>query len=126
MIKKIEHVAIMVTDMDKSIDFYKKLFGFEVRQRGQNKKREMTFLFHPNEPGFEIELMRDLAPSETYHEKGLVNHLAFTVDNMEEACQFLKENSVEPHSETPNIAIDGAKTMFFSGPNNELLQFVQR
>ncbi|OIJ14552.1 glyoxalase [Anaerobacillus arseniciselenatis] len=126
MIKRVEHVAIMVTNMDESIDFYKKLFGFEVRQRGQNKKREMTFLYLPSEPGFEIELMRDLVPSETYHEKGLVNHLAFTVDNIEEAFQFLKENGVEPHSETPNIAIDGAKTMFFSGPNNELLQFVER
>lgn len=125
-IKKVEHVAIIVSDMEKSIEFYTKFFSFEVRQRGQNPRREMTFLSNPNQPGFEIELIRDLVPSGPYNEKGLVNHLAFTVDNIIEVMDFFKENGMEFHTETPNIAIDGAKTIFFSGPNQELLQLVER
>ncbi|MED4017708.1 VOC family protein [Sutcliffiella cohnii] len=126
LIKRIEHTAIMATNMDESIKFYTEILGLRVRDRGKNARREMAFLYHPNERSYEIELMEDLQPRNIYSEKGLVNHLAFTVENMEEAVQFLKEHDIVIHNVTPNIAIDGAKTVFFSGPNNELLQFVER
>lgn len=37
MIKKVEHVAIVVKDMDKAIDFYSTLFDFDLRVRGTNE-----------------------------------------------------------------------------------------
>jgi lactoylglutathione lyase len=124
MIKKVEHTAIIVNDMDKSIAFYCDLFGFTVRVRGQSKTREMCFLCHENQPGFEIELIRDLVP-QPYSENGIVNHLAFTVENMEEAIAHFRERGIVFLSDAPNIAIDGAKTIFFRGPNQELLQLVE-
>ncbi|MED0678109.1 VOC family protein [Aneurinibacillus thermoaerophilus] len=45
MIKKIEHVALIVSDMDRSIAFYSSMFGYRVRLRGQNAVREMAFLY---------------------------------------------------------------------------------
>lgn len=125
MIKRVEHVALMATDMDKSIDYYCSLFGFRVRARGEGPVRELAFLEHPNQPSFEIELIRDLKPGESYSEVGLVNHLAFTVENIEEAVMFYKNKGVDFVSETPKVAVDGGKTVFFYGPNRELLQFVE-
>ncbi|WP_028403101.1 VOC family protein [Ectobacillus panaciterrae] len=124
MIKKVEHVALIVRDMNQSIDFYTTMFGFKVRTRGESKVREICFLFHENQSGFEIELIRDLVPQE-YAEKGIVNHLAFTVESIETAMAYYKEKGISFLSETPNIAIDGAKTIFFSGLNQELLQLVE-
>ena len=45
MIRKMEHVAIMVRDMDQSIQFYSDIFGFNVRLRGSKPDREMAFLY---------------------------------------------------------------------------------
>jgi lactoylglutathione lyase len=125
MIKKAEHVAIIVNDIEKSIRYYSDMFGFTLRSRGQNARREMAFLKHANQPGFEIELIFDLIPQGDYADKGIVNHLAFTVDNIQEAIQYYQGKGIVFHSDHPNNAIDGAKTIFFTGPNGELLQFVE-
>lgn len=125
MIKKVEHVAIVVKDMDKAIDFYSSLFDFDLRVRGTNEKREMAFLSHKDQPDFEIELIRDLVSEISYSEIGIVNHLAFTVENIEVAMKHYQSKGIEFNSDVPVIAIDGAKVVFFNGPNQELLQLVQ-
>ncbi|MED4586172.1 VOC family protein [Brevibacillus choshinensis] len=125
MIKKAEHVAMIVTDMDRSIAFYQEMFGYQVRLRGQGPTREMTFLFHDNQPGFEIELIRDLTPMGDYSEQGLVNHLAFTVDHIDEAIAYYREKGIVFKTEKPNPSLDGGRTIFFHGPDRELLQFVE-
>ncbi len=42
MIRKVEHAAIIVGDMDESIEFYRDLFGFESRVRGTTPTRELS------------------------------------------------------------------------------------
>lgn len=125
MIEKVDHVALIVRDIDQTVDYYSTLFGFRVRARGESKTSELCFLYHENQPGFEIELIRNFVP-ETYSEKGVVNHLAFTVGNMEETIDFFHQKGVKFLTDRPNVTFDGRKTIFFFGPNNERLQFVQR
>lgn len=126
MIRKIEHTAIIVKNMDESIKYYAETFGFKVRKRGNNERREMVFIYLENDPDYEIELIQDLVPIATYSPNGLVNHLAFTVDNMDESITYFTSKGIIFKTNTPNIAIDGAKTIFFNGPNGELLQLVER
>nr|WP_246869516.1 VOC family protein [Priestia megaterium] len=45
MIKKMEHTAIIVANMDHAIQYYSDMFGFKVRLRGSSKTREMAFLY---------------------------------------------------------------------------------
>lgn len=125
MIKKVEHVAIMADSMEDSIKYYSELFGFQLRSRGDNGKREMAFLFHKNQPEFEIELISDLVPNDSYSTKGIVNHLAFTVDNIDESVHFYKDKGVTFHTEHPKDALGGGRTIFFNGPSKELLQLVE-
>jgi len=125
MIKKVEHVAIMVKNMDEAIAYYSEMFGFKLRDRGQSPTKDMAFIYHENHPGFEIELIQDLVPLGDYSDKGIVNHLAFTVDNIEEAMAYYKEKGIQFTTETPNTGVGGSKTLFFYGPSQELLQFVQ-
>lgn len=125
MIKKMEHIALIVKDLEESIEYYSNMFDFTLRTKGDNGKRYMAFLHHEHLPQFEIELIQDKHQTTTYSEVGVVNHLAFTVDNMEEAIEYYQNKGVKFHSDKPNIAIDGAKVIFFNGPNGELLQLVQ-
>lgn len=50
MIKQIEHVGIMVSNMDKSIHFYESIFNFKLRIRVYNNGKEIAFLSHDGLP----------------------------------------------------------------------------
>lgn len=126
MIRKMEHVAIIVTDMDRSIDYYAEMFGFQVRLRGSNAKREMVFLYLEAQPDMEIELIRDVEPVGEYNDDGKVNHLAFTVEDIDEAIAHYREKGIDFLSARANPTLEGGRMILFHGPDGELLQFVER
>lgn len=127
MLKKIEHVAIMASNLDESINFYTQKMGFNLRSRGiKANRREIAFLHLEKDPSVEIELIYDLEPNGEYAEKGIVNHLAFRVEDMEKSISYFKSLGVIFATEKPNISIDGSKTIFLRGPNKELLQLVSQ
>jgi lactoylglutathione lyase len=127
MIKCIEHVAIIASDLDLSIEFYTSVLGFTLRKRGRKgERREIAFLYLNDNPMVEIELIQDLIHVDDYFNKGIVNHLAFGVKNIEESISFLKGSAVVFTTNEPTVSIDGSKTIFFHGPNGELLQLIER
>ncbi|MFC5589406.1 VOC family protein [Sporosarcina soli] len=126
MIRKMEHVAIIVKDMDQSIQFYSEMFGFTVRLRGNNPNREMAFLYLEAQPNMEIELIQDIDPVGEYDESGIVNHLAFTVDDLDASIRYYREKGIVFTSEEPKPTLEGGRMILFKGPNEELLQFVER
>lgn len=126
MIQKMEHVAIMVRDMDQSIRFYKDIFGFTVRLQGSKPDREMAFLYLESQPGMEIELIQVKKGATDYSETGIVNHLAFTVENIDKTIQFLKEKEIALTSDEVKPTLEGGRMIFFHGPNQELLQLIEK
>ncbi|WP_462408522.1 VOC family protein [Neobacillus sp. Marseille-QA0830] len=121
---KMEHVGIMVKDMDESLTFYQNILGLELRNRAWlNDKVELAFLFFPEQPSVELELVFG-GPVEN---EGIVNHLAFTVENIEAELARLKEAGVKLVDEAPrSILNDTVKIAFFQGPNGEKLELVER
>jgi lactoylglutathione lyase len=45
MIQKIEHTAIIVKDMERSILFYTEMLGFKLRLGGNGTNLKMAFLY---------------------------------------------------------------------------------
>lgn len=125
MIQKVEHVAIICIDLDRSIKYYSEFFNFQLRERGELSTRKIAFLRHPNQLSFEIELIQDITPGIEYARNGVVNHLAFTVENIETAIAFYTAKGVKFMSDKPRNSIAGTKTIFFQGPDEELLQLVE-
>jgi len=126
IIEKMEHVAIIVKDMDQAIQYYSDMFGFKVRLRGSSKIREMAFLYLGEQPSIEIELIRDIDPISDYNKSGIVNHLAFTVENINEAMNHYKKKGVKFLSPEPQPTLEGGRMILFHGPSDELLQLVER
>ncbi|MEW4207524.1 VOC family protein [Priestia megaterium] len=126
MIKKMEHTAIIVGNMDETIHYYCDMFGFKVRLQGSNEKKEMAFLYLEEQPGIEIELIRDIDPIGEYNKSGIVNHLAFTVEDINKAIQHYKSKGIEFLSPEPQPTLEGGRMILFHGPNDELLQLVER
>jgi lactoylglutathione lyase len=121
---KMEHVGIMVNDMDESLAFYQNILGLELRNREWlNDTIELAFLFFPEQPSVEVELVYG-GPVEN---EGIVNHLAFTVESIEAELVRFKEAGVKLIDEEPRSILNGTvKIAFFQGPNGEKLELVER
>jgi lactoylglutathione lyase len=126
MIKKIEHTAIIVSDMDHTIQYYSDMFGFKVRLRGSSKTREMAFLYLEEQPSMEIELIRDIDPLDEYNKSGIVNHLAFAVEDINQAIIYYEKKGIKFLSDQPKSTLEGGLMILFYGPNGELLQLIER
>ena len=124
MIQKMEHTAIMVQEMERSIQFYCDVLGFNVRLRGRKPDREMAFLYLESQPDMEVELICDVDSAVGYNEDGIVNHLAFTVNDIEAAIGYLKDKRVEFCSDEIKSTLEGGRMILFWGPSRELLQLV--
>ncbi|MCM3768292.1 VOC family protein [Neobacillus niacini] len=118
-----EHVGIVVKDMDESLAFYQNILGLELRNRERlNDSVELAFLFFPEQPSVEVELVY----GGHGEGEGIVNHLAFTVENIEAELARLKEAGVKLVDEEPRSLLNGTvKIAFFQGPNGEKLELVE-
>lgn len=125
MIKKVEHVGIMAIDMEVSVEFYVDLLGFVVEEEVNTYDKKIVFLVHSGLPGFSIELIADINSSISYSNKGLVNHLAFAVDDFDKVVKELKTRGVAFERESPKFGRNGRKTIRFRGPSGETLQLVE-
>jgi lactoylglutathione lyase len=122
---KMEHVGIMVNNMDESLAFYQNILGLELRNREWlNETVELAFLYFPEQPSVEVELIYDGDP---VGNEGIVSHLAFTVENIEAELVRLKEGGVKLKDQEPRCVLNNTvKIAFFYGPNGESLELVER
>jgi len=123
MLKGIDHIAITVTDRDKTVKFFKEILGLQVSSSfyDQGEKSQIVFLKCPEEPG--VAQVEILAPDNPPAEKGLT-HLAFLVDNIEEVYNKLKSQGVQ--FEFPVAESAGLKYTYFRGPQGVILEIIQR
>jgi lactoylglutathione lyase len=120
MIQGIHHVAVRVTDLERSIAFYADLLGFAVRSRTTLASgARIAFLAHPG-GGCELELIAGLHDHRAGD--GLVHHLAFLVDDVENAFTRLVAAGVTVLDAAPETLASGRRLFSFRGPDGERLQ----
>lgn len=120
LLRKAEHVGIMVSDLDRSVKFYTEVLGLKLRERIDSPQTGWAFLVVGDT---EIELIWKKGAEFNYAEQGLVNHLAFTVDNVADALAHLRKHGVELIHEEPVYAAPlRARLAFFKGPDGERLE----
>jgi len=88
---KFTYVGIRVTNLQKSIDFYTKLLGMKVINRGKiEQTKGETVALQGQEGGFVLELnyYEKDSPFNTPYSAGEgLDHLAFKVDNLDNALE---------------------------------------
>ncbi|MDB5083896.1 MAG: glyoxalase [Bacilli bacterium] len=124
MINRLEHLGVLVADMDRSVRFYQDVFGLVLRKRAFNgPKTELAFLHHPTQSDFEVEL---ICRGNSEPTEGVINHFAFRVENIQAEIDRLASLGVEMDDLAPRVILDGVKIAFFRGPDGERLEFVER
>lgn len=120
MLRKAEHIGINVSDMDRSIKWYTEVLGLTLRSRVRlNDTVELAFL-----PLGDTELELVWRQGQVVDgSEGVVNHLAFTVDDVAAVLAHLRTHGVKLLNEEPvHIPALGARIAFFHGPDGEKLE----
>lgn len=126
MLKKVHHIAIICSDYEKSKAFYTDIFGLTIIQEIYREERNSYKLDLALNGEYVIELFSFPNPPTrpTQPEAAGLRHLAFEVENIEEAAKNLNSKGVE----TQPIRIDeytGKKFLFFSDPDKVPLEFYE-
>jgi lactoylglutathione lyase len=123
---KIEHVGVMVSNLDKSIEFYREVVGLVVKDSllHTNGVIKLAFL------GFEQSGETELELIEGYNDKlpneGKVHHIAFTVENVDEELERIKlYRYVELIDTEVTTLPNGSRYFFFRGPDGEWIEFFE-
>lgn len=127
-IKAIHHIAIL-TDKDNyeaSKHFYTTVLGFEIIRETYRKERDSYKLDLAIAGKYQIELFSfpDFRPRGSYPEAKGLRHLAFAVDNIEDAVTELRAKGIA----TEAVRIDeltGQKFVFFNDPNGQPLELYE-
>lgn len=127
MIERIDHTALVVSDMSQSIDFYTGILGFRIVKELDFPGRKLVMIALGDDPASKIELIRydetdlsDRVP-EARTPLGL-RHLALHVDDVSAVYQALMDAGVEMESEPPFQRPDGPPIAFGRDPDGVLLE----
>jgi lactoylglutathione lyase len=124
MIRRVEHVAIQVRDLDRSIKFYTEVLGLPLR--GRLRLNDTTELAYLPVGDFEIELVCK-STEYIYAKEGIVHHVGFTVDDVAGMLDRLRKHGVELIHEHPlYLEKMDVHIAFFWGPDGEKLELLQR
>ncbi len=116
MIKKINHVAIIVPDLDSSLIFWRDALGLKVEHVEEVKSQESIVAFLPTGDS-EIELVKPTTDTSGAAKflatRGAgMHHIALEVDNLDEMLVDLKTKGIRLINETPIIAAGGYRAAF--------------
>ena len=124
-VKKIEHVGVMVKDIDASIAFYKKVLGMELLGTldHPNPNIKLAFLGFPDAKETELELIQGY--NDQLPQEGKVHHIAFAVDNIEEEAQRVKQLEVTFIDKEITTLPNGSRYIYFYGLDGEWIELFQ-
>ena len=86
----IDHVNMKVKNLDDSVEFYRNLFGFEIKQKENPNKADVPSMIIGNDT---IKLcmyeIPDMSP------EGGIAHFGFNIENFDQVIEKCKEDNVQ-------------------------------
>ena len=124
--KKIDHIGVMIKDLDRAITFYQEIVGMELKDKFTIANGAITLAFLGFNGSDETELELISGGDDDFLNEGKINHFAITVDNIEEEFTRLKGLDVTLISNEIVTLPNGYRNFFFKGPEEEKIEFFQR
>ncbi|MBV9711352.1 MAG: methylmalonyl-CoA epimerase [Ktedonobacteraceae bacterium] len=134
MPKRIDHVAIIVRNIEQALAFYRDTLGIMPREIKDMPSEQVRIAFLPmgGPGGSEIELIEPTTPDSSltkYLEKrgeGL-HHICLEVENIDAALQEMKDREAPVLDEQPRIAAEGRAIFLHpKGTNGVLLELIEK
>ena len=115
-IKKIDHIAVVVPDIDQALTFWRDALGLELAHVEEVKGQAVQVAFLPTGES-EVELVKPtteasgLAKYLDKHGPGM-HHICLEVDDIQDTLDQLKEKGVRLINEEPTVGAGGKKVAF--------------
>ena len=115
-IKRINHVAMVVDDMDRALSFWRDALGMDLHALRDVPAEASQVAFLPL-PGSEVELVRpttdDSGIAKYLAKRGPgMHHICLEVDDIEAMMAQLKKRGVRLINESPRMSGDGRQYAF--------------
>ena len=125
MIKGIEHVAVVTTDVERAAKFYTEVLGF--REVGRLETSHSGTLVFVSLNGTQLELFGGgkLKEAEEAQQRVGYKHIALRVDGIDAEYARLKALGVEFYME-PTTVESGLRIAFFRDPDGSPIELFQR
>lgn len=130
MVKKLDHIAIVVKDLDKAVKTYEELFGFEKAEglAGANDDFASAIVRLGD---IRLELFQPLKKGTGFADfleakGGGIHHICFMTDDIAKEMKALKARGAKLQSEEPK-QLPGAKIAFIdpSAAENVLIELME-
>ncbi|QDR83314.1 VOC family protein [Sporomusa termitida] len=118
----VAHIGLVVTNADQSLAFYTRILGCQVEDQYEDERIRLIFI---KSGQLTIELIQYQADSVPVRSAGRVDHIAFFVNDITAEIAKLRQHKIPLLFEQPQI-VGKQKIMFFTGPDGERLEFVQK
>lgn len=134
MPKRIDHIAIIVRDIEQALVFYRDTLGIAPGEIQEVPSEQVRIAFLPmgGPGGSEIELIEPTAPDSslaTFLEKrgeGL-HHICLEVENIDAELADMREKGAPVLDKQPRIAADGRAIFLHpKGTNGVLLELLEK
>jgi methylmalonyl-CoA/ethylmalonyl-CoA epimerase len=115
-IKRIDHIAIVVSDLEAALSFWRDALGLEMARLEEAPEQQSEIAFLPSGESL-VELVRpttdDSGVARYLQKRGPgLHHICFEVENLEASLAELKAKGVRLINETPLAGEDGKKLAF--------------
>jgi len=121
---KILHTCLNVSNMDKSIEFYREHLGLTFVSRREVRENNAEIAFMKDESGGAIELThwRD---KKTLTEGDNFDHIAFAVEQIDSVVEKLRAKGVTIAMEPFSLQGSTSKIAFIKDPDGNWLELIQ-
>jgi len=142
-IQRFRHVAIIVEDLDRMVEFYTKVLGLKLKRdfgieseefrKGigiKDAKAKGAHLMVPDS-NVEIELFQFIDNHSVEEKTSIANmigyrHMAFIVDDLDKSFEILKGNGVEFFSDPITVnepeSVRGFRFVYFRDPEGNIIE----
>lgn len=125
-LKKVNHIAIIASDIKRSITFYADVLGFTIIRKVYREERDSWKVDLALHGDYLIELFTfPNAPQRPSYPEALgLRHLAFSVDDIEASVAELQAKGIATEAIRTD-PITGCKCVFFADPDGLPIEFVE-
>ena len=130
-IKRIEHVGVVVRDLEASRSLWEDCFGIPLRGIEENAKNRLKLSFYPVGESM-VELIAGTTSDSKYSKlvaegKGGLNHICFEVENIDEALAELKAKGIPLLDQVARTGHEGCRIAFLdpTGTENCLIELAE-
>lgn len=118
-INHIDHLNMFVSDLELSLDFYQKLFGFEVKKRATSKGRPYAIT------GVSGKIMLALYEEKNLPSFGRVNHFGMHVANFQQVLESINAQGIKTYYGDPEekgaVVYERSRSLYIRDPDgNEI------